>query len=280
MGPALCFVLFSGLGNAPSVVPSRVGGWASDAGAPAHGHLGSVSTRIQRLARRISPRSWRNLLALITPFVLGLGWFLWSDLAGEVTAERIQVEVLGLGALGLVAYLAMAAIRPLFVVLSGSLFSVAAGMIWGPVWGTALAVVGAVGSAALVFTLARYLGAGAVRDLAGSRFPRFAGLCQSRGFAFIFIATLGFLFPTDVVIAVAATAGVRARTVLWATTLGTLPGTIAMVVMGASVVRPSEGSWWFGGGAVLGLTLLALVLARWWLPRARGGRTPSAPVEA
>lgn len=242
--------------------------------------LDSVSTRIQRFVHRISPRSWRNLLALFTPFALGLGLLLWSDGAGEITAERIQVEVLALGALGLVAYLAMAAIRPLFVVVSGSLFSVAAGMIWGPIWGTVLAVGGAVGSAALVYTLARCLGAGAVRDLAGPKFPKFAGLCQSKGFAFIFIATLGFLFPTDVVIAVAATAGVRARTVLWATTLGTTPGTIAMVVMGASVVRPTEGTWWFGGGAVLGLTLVALILARWWLPRARGSSRAPAPVEA
>lgn len=231
------------------------------------------------MVQRISPRSWRNLLALASPFALGLGLVLWSDALGEITAERIQLEILGLGALGLLAYLVMAAIRPLFVVVSGSLFSVAAGMIWGPVLGTTLALAGALGSAALVYALARALGAGAVRDLAGPRFPKFAGLCHAKGFAFIFIATLGFVFPTDVVIAVAATARVRPRTVLLATILGTTPGTLAMVLMGASVSRPTAGTWWLGGGAVLGLTLIALILARWWLPRARG-TGGGAPVEA
>ena len=75
-------------------------------------------------------------------------------------------------------------------------------------------------------------------------------MAQLRGFAFVFVATLGFVLPTDLAIAVAATTGVRVRTALVATALGTLPGTIAMVVLGATVSQPSAAPWWIGGGAV------------------------------
>lgn len=226
--------------------------------------------------RRISPRSWRNLLGLLAPFVLGLLVVLATDAGEAITAERIQHEVLALGGVGLVAYLAAAAVRPLFVVVSGSLFAVAAGMVWGPYWGLALALLGALFSTAVVFGLARTLGSGAVRDLAGERWERLASMAQLRGFAFIFVATLGFVFPTDLVVAIAASTGVRRRTVLVASVLGTLPGTLAMVVLGANVSQPSAAPWWIGGGAVIGLTLAALLLARLWFPRlAPAARAPS-----
>jgi uncharacterized membrane protein YdjX (TVP38/TMEM64 family) len=233
-----------------------------------------VSATSQRL-RQISPRSWRNLGALLAPFLLGTALVLFYDAGEEITAERIQREVLALGGVGLLAYLAAATLRPIFVVISGSLFAVAAGMVWGHYWGLSLALLGTLLSTAMVFGLARALGSGAVRDLAGDKWERLAAMAQARGFAFVFVATLGFVFPTDLVVAIAATTGVRRRTVLAASVLGTLPGTLAMVILGASVGAPSAAPWWIGGGAVIGLTLAALVLARIWFPRLRTERAPS-----
>ncbi|WP_373044104.1 TVP38/TMEM64 family protein [Vulgatibacter sp.] len=243
---------------------------------PAIATFDFVIDRIRQRLRHVSPRSWRNLLALLAPFALGLSVVLLYDAGDEITAERIQREVLALGGIGLVAFLAAAAVRPLFVVISGSLFAVAAGMVWGPYWGTALALFGALLSTAIVFGLARVFGSGAVRDLAGDKFDKLAGAAQVRGFAFVFVATLGFVFPTDLVIAVAASTGVRSRTVLAATAAGTFPGTVAMVVLGANVAEPSAAPWWIGGGAVVGLTVLALVLAKIWFPRLSAPRPSEA----
>jgi len=237
-----------------------------------------VIDRVRQRLVRVSPRSWRNLLALLAPFCLGLLLFLLFDAGGEITPERIQAEVLALGTAGLVGYLLASALRPLFVLVSGSLFSVAAGMVWGLWWGTALALFGSLLSTAMIFWLARALGSGVVRDLAGERWERLAAAAQVRGFAFVFVATLGFVLPTDLVIAVAASTGVRSRTALAATALGSLPGTVAMVLIGASVSAPSGAPWWIGGGAVLGLTVLALLLARLWFPRlATRQPVPTAP---
>ena len=246
---------------------------------PAMAIFAYVIARLRQRLAHVSARSWRNLFALLAPFLLGLLLFLLLDGGGELTPERMQAQILALGGVGLLGYLIASALRPVFVLVSGSLFSVAAGMVWGPWWGTALALFGSLLSTAMVFCLARALGRGVVRDLAGERWQRLAAMAERRGFAFVFVATLGFALPTDLVIAVAASTGVRTRTALAATALGSLPGTVAMVVLGATVSEPSAAPWWIGGGAVLGLSVLALALARWWFPRLPGTATP-APAAA
>lgn len=197
--------------------------------------------------------------------LIGVGAVLASGGRDAFSPERIQREVLGLGGFGVLGFLAAAGVRPLGVVLSGSLFSVAAGLVWGPLAGTLLALAGIMVSSAVVFALARGLGAGAVRDLAGARYERFSRMAQTGGFSLVFVATLGFLFPTDLVIAIASVAGVKLRTVLAANLLGSTPGTIAMVLMGASAIAPSPLVWALGIGAIVLLTAVAAVLARQWL---------------
>lgn len=211
---------------------------------------------------RISRRSWKGLGALTAPFLLGLSLLVLSGASDDVTPERIQAGVLALGSPGLLAFLVAAAVRPLSVVVSGSLFAVAAGLIWGPWLGAGIALAGAAGAALVVHGLARSFGTGAVRDLAGARWERFSILARTRGFAFVLVATLGFLVPTDVVIAVSAASGMRARTVVAATTLGSVPGTLAMAILGATTASPSPPMVAVAVVAVVALTVLGVVLAK------------------
>ena len=226
--------------------------------------------------RRISRRSWKGLGALLAPFLLGLSVLVLSGASGDVTPERIQAGVLALGPPGLMAFLVAAAIRPLSVVVSGSLFAVAAGLIWGAWLGAAIALAGAAGASLLVHGLARSFGTGAVRDLAGPRWERFSALARARGFAFVLVATIGFLVPTDVVIAVSAASGMRARTVVAATTLGSVPGTLAMAALGATAARPSPPVVTAAVAAIVALTVLGVVLAK----RLAVAPSPAAPPDA
>lgn len=220
--------------------------------------VGPIRARL----RAVSPRSWRNLFALAVPFALGA--LLVAGWGGDepLTAQRLRAEVVGLGAAGLAAFLLASLLRPLAVLVSGSIFALAAGMIWGPFLGTVLAAAGALLANALLVALARALGTGAVRDLAGERWGELAANAQARGFSFVFVGTLGYALPTDLVVAVAASTGMRARTILLAATLGSLPGTAAMAFVGATFSDPAAAPWWIGGGAAAGLTCLSLVLAR------------------
>lgn len=230
---------------------------------------------LRRRFRSLSPRSWRNLLALVAPFALGLALVIGFGGEELLTAERVRDEVLALGAVGLVAFLLASLVRPLLVIISSSVFSVAAGMVWGPLTGTLLAGAGALLSSGLVLWLARSLGQGAVRELAGEKWNRLAAGARSRGFAFVFVASLGYALPTDLVVAVASTTGVRKRSILAGSVLGALPGHAAMVTIGASFTDPRAAPWWIGAGAAVALTTVSLVLAHQLYrrrPAAVGGR--------
>lgn len=220
---------------------------------------------------RITPRSWLRLSVLLVPFAIGLGLAIGTDVAEMLTAERLKREILALGAVGSAGFLAAAILRPLFVVVSGSLFALAAGMVWGPWWGSLLALAGTLGSFVLVFGLARRLGTDAVRNLAGARWERLSGMARVRGFAFVFVSTLGFVFPSDLVVAVAASTGVPSRKAIGAAFVGSAPGTVAMALLGASAIASSPSGWWIATAAIVGLSLLALLLARLWFPRLAAG---------
>ncbi|HWV37085.1 MAG TPA: VTT domain-containing protein [Vulgatibacter sp.] len=229
--------------------------------------LCGVDVRPRSAIGRISARSWRKIGTLAGGLAVGLALFFLIGGSRPLTPARIQHDVLAMGGLGLVGFLAASAARPLLVVVSGSLFSVAAGLVWGMWTGAVVALGGTLLAALLVFALARRLGASAVRELAGARYPDLETLARDKGFAFVFVATLGFVLPSDLVIAVAAVTGMRMHTVLAAAALGTLPGTLLMTAIGASVIEPSPLLWWLGGAAVVLLTVVAALLARGWLPR-------------
>jgi uncharacterized membrane protein YdjX (TVP38/TMEM64 family) len=214
---------------------------------------------------RLTARSRRGITGLVLLLCAGMAVVLGSGGPGAFTPGTIQGKVLAMGGLGVLGFLFASAARPLSVILSGSLFSVAAGLIWGPVSGLAVALAGVALGAGFGWLLARSLGAGAVRDVAGARYERFSRLAQAGGFSLVFVATLGFLLPSDLVIAVAAVAGVRLRSVVAACVLGSLPGTIAMVLIGASVIEPTPMLRGLAFGAVLVLTALAALLGKYWL---------------
>lgn len=233
-----------------------------------------VDVRPRSAMGRISARSWRKIGTMAGILAVGLALFFLVGGKRPLTPARIQSDVLAMGSLGFLGFLAASAARPLLVVVSGSLFSVAAGLVWGMWEGAVLAMVGTLLSALLVFGMARRLGASAVRELAGARYPDLETLARDKGFAFVFVATLGFVLPSDLVIAVASVTGMRVRTVIAAAALGTLPGTLLMTAIGASVVKPSPLLWWLGGAAVLALTVVAALLAKGWIPR-RERQTPA-----
>lgn len=234
--------------------------------------LPHVGSGLRERLSRISPQSWRGIAALVGLLITGVCLALLLRRSGEISAERIQHAVLAMGSFALAGYLLAAFVRPLLVVISGSLFAVAAGLIWGLWLGAAIALAGSLLSSIFIYLLARRLGMGAVRELAGDRYPAFEAMAHRRGFAFVFVATLGYLLPGDLVVAVATVTGMRARILLSAALLGNVPGVILMAAIGAAVIDPSPTLWWLAGAAVILLSLVAVLLVRSLFPEIRRRR--------
>ena len=138
-------------------------------------------------AQRLLPR-----LLLLLGIAGAIAWAAFNR-------DRLDLEALdaSLSALGLwapVAYLGLYAAGAI-AFLPGSLFSLAGGALFGPVWGTLLNLSGATIGASIAFLIARYIAGGWVERTAGGRLKRLIGGVEAEGWRFVAFVRLVPLFP-------------------------------------------------------------------------------------
>lgn len=203
-----------------------------------------------------------------------LGWFA-TAVAGGVAfalawrflplADRIDSLVRSVeraGAWGAALY---AAIYVLGVVLMvpGSSLTLVAGLLYGPVWGTALVSAASTLGASLAFLIARTIGRGYVRARAGAdrRFAAIDRAVAERGAGVVFLLRLSPLVPFNLLNYALGLTGVRGWPYVLATWAGMLPGTVLFTMIGASFGpngRPGGlGPWYWA--AVVAATIAATI---------------------
>ena len=137
---------------------------------------------------------------------------------------------------------------PLVFVLAGGLLGLAlfpghvtatmAGVLFGAVAGTALALAAALLGALLCLLAARALGADSVLSLLGPRGRRARDWVAVNGFGAVLVSRLAPGVPAGVVNYAAGLAGIRTRAFAAAVGLGALPKTIAYVALGGALSDP------------------------------------------
>lgn len=136
------------------------------------------------------------------------------------------------------AYIIIYAIRPL-TLFSSVLLTLAGGFLFGPVWGVIYTVIGANLSATVAFFVGRYFGQGVLEDESSSGLmQRYARRMRENSFETVLIMRFIFL-PYDLVNYLAGFLRIGYWSFLLATVLGSIPGTIAFVLLGSSL-SPAE----------------------------------------
>ena len=118
---------------------------------------------------------------------------------GLVNRDRIDAAALegwiqGFGVLGPVLFVGIYALATVLF-LPGSVFSLAGGMLFGPVWGTLYNLTGATIGATMAFVVARYLASDWVARKAGGRLGRLVAGVEAEGWRFVAFVRLVPLFP-------------------------------------------------------------------------------------
>lgn len=136
------------------------------------------------------------------------------------------------------AYIVIYALRPL-TLFSSLLLTLAGGFLFGPVWGVVYTVIGANLSATVAFFIGRYFGRGVLDDESSSGWmQRYARRMRENSFVTVLIMRFIFL-PYDLVNYLSGFLRIRYWSFLLATVIGSIPGTIAFVLLGASL-SPAE----------------------------------------
>lgn len=148
--------------------------------------------------------------------------------------------------------------------LPGSVFTLAGGVIFGPVLGVLYNVIGATIGAALSFLIARYLASNWVSARSGGKLKQLINGVESEGWRFVAFTRLVPLFPFNLLNYALGLTKIRFIEYLLATFIFIIPGAIAYTYLGYA------GREAIGGGDNLINTVLiaiALLAAVTFLPR-------------
>ena len=132
-------------------------------------------------------------------------------------------------------------LRPI-VLFSAVLLSLAGGALFGGFWGIIYTVIGANLGATLAYFIGYFFGQGAVEEEAEAegRLQRWIGKMRSNSFETVL--TMRFIFlPYDLVNYLAGFLRINYGAFILATILGSLPGTLSFVLLGASTGLNAEG---------------------------------------
>ncbi len=209
----------------------------------------------------------RRLLALAFWLLLILGYYSYTGLAGIPPAEaaRRLADPGAAEAFGALVYLVLWVLRPLLLFPAGVL-AAAAGFVFGPVAGVGLAFIGGNLSASVAYLLGRYFGGGLVEGRhRRTRTSRYADRLRDDGFEAVLAAQLVYL-PFDLVNCTAGFIRIRWRRFALATLLGTLPGTVSFVLLGAALGTNSGHPFILDTGlltAAVGVFLISILACRY-----------------
>ncbi|MEO1058858.1 MAG: VTT domain-containing protein [Actinomycetota bacterium] len=218
-----------------------------------------------------------------------------NDLSPTEAGQRF-IDAVGDAWWGILAYIAVYLARPI-VLFPASVLTIVGGLLFGPVVGVIVVVVAANASAMIAYSIGRLLGRRPGADTLDQLAPDVAAADESiarrwsqrmrdNSFETVLIMRLLFL-PYDFVNYLSGILRLAWAPFLVATALGSLPGTVSFVLLGASLERIDDG---LGGidpislGASVAIFVISLIVARVVRARQRTtdttGTSPEIPPEA
>lgn len=225
---------------------------------------------------------WRFAPAfrIVVLTIVGLGVVLalaalvqtWSN---QVSVQTIEDAIRSWGAWGVAASVGLMVISAT-TPFPAELVALANGMVYGPVWGTAITWASAMLGAYAAFAFCRVLGRPFARRMVGARhWQKLDEWTERQGGGVLFICRFIPLVPFFLLNHAAGLAGMTWWTFTWATGIGILPLTTLLVVMGDRIDSLSW-HWWVmlvAGGLVFWFAIHRRVQSR---VRARNGRAATS----
>ncbi len=202
----------------------------------------------------------KTLLFLVWVAFIALAFFLWkhSGIALADVPDVIGAWVKRFGLLAPIVYIVLYVLRAL-TFFSATVFTIASGLIFGPVLGILYTIIAENLSALLAFSVGRYFGTDVVRWLSAQAkyFPKGEKL-RENGFMSVLLMRLLF-FPFDPVAYFSGAYQVRVRDFFLGTFIGTLPGLIAFVALGDVFAHPLKSLLIFFPFFIVGLVIAKLL---------------------
>ncbi len=208
------------------------------------------------------------VLVLATALVWGYALLSEMPLPGfELSSESVAALIRSWGAWGIAATIGLMVVHA-FVPFPAEFVAVAAGMVYGPVWGSVITWVGAMCGALLSFGLAKLCGRPLVRAMVRERhWRKIDRWTESQGASTLLAARFVPVIAFNLINYAAGLTSVSWWTFTWTTGLGIIPLTVLMVTMGDQMRTLTWGEW-----GLFAIFAVALWLAIYAIRRRRIAR--------
>ena len=199
----------------------------------------------------------RFVVAAILISTIGVA-FAYRD---ALTVAGIREFVHGLGAWGPLVFILIYCIAPALF-LPGLPLDLAAGLVFGPFWGTLYTSVGATGGATVAFLVARTVGRDGIRRMMSGRLAKIAAGVESEGWRFVAFTRLVPIIPFNVLNYALGLTRIGLAPYVAASFIFMLPTTAAYVYAGWAGGEAAAGEGTLSGtvaNVIVALTAIGLV---------------------
>ena len=188
-------------------------------------------------------------------------------LLSGIDRDRLQGWLQQMGVWAPVLYIVVYSIATICILPSTPL-NLTGGAIFGAVWGTVWTSIAAILAAVLSFVFSRTIGRKMVEQRLAGKWESIDREMQQGGFFYMFAIRLLPLIPYGIVNFAAGLTGIKFRDYFWGTVLGTVPGILPFVMMGAGLTALKQGDVF---PMLVGLALTGMLVgtATWYRRRAR-----------
>ncbi|SES28699.1 TVP38/TMEM64 family protein [Salipaludibacillus aurantiacus] len=192
--------------------------------------------------------------------ILLIGFLFWFNSQYlNIRPQEIREWILGFGLFAPLIYILLYTVRPL-ILFPASVMTLAGGLAFGALWGTVLTVIGATGSAALAFIVARKLGKNmASKDWKGKG-EKIQQQLENNGFYYILLLRFVPLFNFDMISYLAGISKVKFVPFILGTAGGMIPATFAYAFLGSSLLAPNIETVLMAIGFFVLITVISFLL--------------------
>jgi uncharacterized membrane protein YdjX (TVP38/TMEM64 family) len=173
---------------------------------------------------------------------------------------------------GVLVFIAFAA-SLVVLLLPGTVNTVAAGLLYGPVLGSVVALMASSLGATVAFHLAWHFGRGSIESILGQRTRSIDDRLAGASWRGVLLLRLVPLVPFNALNYAAGLSGVTAPAYIVGTVLGIVPGTIAFAAAGSSAHDPTSPLFAAALAFVVSLSLVTVFVGR------RGARVRDEPFD-
>ncbi|MBE6051538.1 MAG: TVP38/TMEM64 family protein [Clostridium sp.] len=174
------------------------------------------------------------LLVMLSIVIVVKNWHFIRHLRVEKIVEYLRSK----GPFATIIFLGIYAVKPFIIVMPSNIVAIVGGIIFGPVKGFLLSMLGFFISGTIAFYLSRILGKEFVQKLVGNKFMKLDDNMKNNGFKILFFLRLPPVLPYDPLSYACGFTNINYWAFIIASVLGVVPETLCYSIMGKNLSNP------------------------------------------